>query len=416
MSVAEGGQAAGIDLARVRADFPILRREVNGRPLIYLDSAASAQRPQAVIDAELDCYRRYYANVHRGVHTLSQESTAAFEGAREQVRRFLNAASEREVVFVRGATEAINLVAHSFAAPRLQPGDEVLVTHMEHHSNIVPWQLACERTGAQLRVVPVTDDGEIELDAVAARINERTRLISVVHVSNTLGTVNPVAEIAALARERGVPILVDGAQAAPHLPVDVQALGVDFYAFSGHKAYGPSGIGALYGRYEHLAAMAPYQGGGDMIRRVAFEGTEYAEPPARFEAGTPNIAGAIGLGEALRYLEGLGRERLAAHERALVGYAAEALAAVPGVELIGTPQRRAGAVSFVMAGTHPNDVAMLLDEQGIAVRAGHHCTQPLMERFGVSATARASFGCYNGTDEVDALIEALHRIRRLFGA
>ncbi len=416
MSVAEGAQAAGIDLARVRADFPILRREVNGRPLIYLDSAASAQRPQAVIDAELDCYRRYYANVHRGVHTLSQESTAAFEGAREQVRHFLNAASEREVVFVRGTTEAINLVAHSFAAPRLQPGDEVLVTHMEHHSNIVPWQLACERTGARLRVVPVTDDGEIELDAVAARINERTRLISVVHVSNTLGTVNPVAEIAALARERGVPILVDGAQAAPHLPVDVQALGVDFYAFSGHKAYGPSGIGALYGRYEHLAAMAPYQGGGDMIRRVAFEGTEYAEPPARFEAGTPNIAGAIGLGEALRYLEGLGRERLAAHERELVGYAAEALAAVPGVELIGTPQRRAGAVSFVMAGTHPNDVAMLLDEQGIAVRAGHHCTQPLMERFGVSATARASFGCYNGTDEVDALVEALHRIRRLFGS
>ncbi len=416
MSMVEEPTRPGVvDVDRLRADFPVLRREINGRPLIYLDSAASAQKPQSVIDAELGCYQHYYSNVHRGVHTLSQEATTAFEGARTEVQRFLNAPSEREVIFLRGVTEAINLVAHSFVAPRVGPGDEILVTHMEHHSNIVPWQLVCERTGATLRVVPIDDNGDVDLEAVRGMIHERTRLVSVVHVSNALGTVNPVAEIAAMARAAGVPVLLDGAQAAPHLPVDVQELGVDFYAFSGHKAYGPTGIGVLWGRYEHLAGMVPYQGGGDMIRHVSFEGTEYAEPPARFEAGTPNIAGAIGLGEALRYIEAIGRERIAAREEELVGHAAEAIAAVPGVQLIGRPQRRAGAVSFIMEGTHPNDVAMLLDEQGIAIRAGHHCAQPLMERYGVPATARASFGVYNTHDEVESLVVALEKIRRLFG-
>ncbi|MBK5936800.1 aminotransferase class V-fold PLP-dependent enzyme [Halorhodospira halophila] len=413
--VEEATRPGAVDVDRLRADFPVLRREVNGRPLIYLDSAASAQKPQSVIDAELGCYQHYYANVHRGVHTLSQEATTAFEGARIEAQRFLNAPSEREVIFLRGVTEAINLVAHSFVAPRVGPGDEILVTHMEHHSNIVPWQLVCERTGATLRVVPIDDNGDVDLETVRGMIHERTRLVSVVHVSNALGTVNPVAEIAAMARAEGVPVLLDGAQAAPHLPVDVQELGVDFYAFSGHKAYGPTGIGVLWGRYEHLAGMVPYQGGGDMIRHVSFEGTEYAEPPARFEAGTPNIAGAIGLGEALRYIEAIGRERIAAREEELVGHAAEAIAAVPGVQLIGRPQRRAGAVSFIMEGTHPNDVAMLLDEQGIAIRAGHHCAQPLMERYGVPATARASFGVYNTHDEVESLVVALEKVRRLFG-
>ncbi len=417
MSVAEerARAAAGLDVERVRADFPVLRREIGGRPLVYLDSAASAQKPQDVIDAERGCYEGYYANVHRGVHTLSQESTTAFEGARAQAQCFLNAASEREIVFVRGVTEAVNLVAHSFVAPRVEPGDEILITHLEHHSNIVPWQLVAERTGAVLRVAPVDERGDVDVAALRDLISERTRLVSVAHVSNALGTVNPVEEIVAAAKARDVPVMLDGAQAAPHLPVDVRALGVDFYAFSGHKVYGPSGIGVLYGRYDLLAEMPPYQGGGDMIRQVSFEGTTFAEPPARFEAGTPNIAGAIALGEALRYLEALGRERVAAYEEALVAHAAEAMAEVPGLHIIGTPRRRAGAVSFVMDGTHPNDVAMLLDEQGVAVRAGHHCAQPLMERFGVPATARASFGVYNTYEDVEVLVAALHKVRRLFG-
>ncbi len=415
MSAVEGAvDPVTLDIDRIRSDFPVLRREVNGRPLVYLDSAASAQKPQAVIDAELGCYSRYYANVHRGVHTLSQEATTAFEGARDQAKAFLNAHSEREVVFVRGVTEAINLVAHSFVAPRLDPGDEILITHMEHHSNIVPWQLVCERTGAVLRVAPITDQGDVDLDAYRALIGPRTRFVSIVHVSNALGTVNPVEEMVAAARAAGVPVLLDGAQAAPHMAVDVRALDVDFYAFSGHKAYGPTGIGVLYGRYNHLAQMIPYQGGGDMIRRVSFEGTDYADPPARFEAGTPNIAGAIGLGAALEYIDAVGREAIAAREEALVARAAEAVAGVDGVRLIGEPQRRAGAVSFLMDDAHPNDVAMMLDEQGIAIRAGHHCAQPLMERFGVPATARASFGIYNTEAEIEALVTGLEKIRRLF--
>ncbi len=411
-SVVAGG---GLNPELLRRDFPVLEREVHGSPLVYLDNAASTQKPQAVIDAELDCYRRYYANVHRGVHTLSQESTAAFEGARGRVRRFLNAPSEQEIVFVRGTTEAINLVAHSFVEPRVKPGDEIVVTHMEHHSNIVPWQLLCERTGAVLRVVPISDAGEFEVADVEAALTARTRFLSLVHVSNVLGTVNPVREIVAAAKSRGVPVLVDGAQATPHMPVDVQELDVDFYAFSGHKIYGPTGIGVLYGRYDLLAEMVPYQGGGDMIRTVSFAGTEYADPPARFEAGTPNIAGAIGLGAAVDYLLAIGLERIAAYEAELVAYAAEAMAEVPGIRLIGTPRRRAGAVSFVMPEAHPHDIATILDQQGIAIRAGHHCTEPLMERYGVPATARASFGLYNTRDEVDALVAGLHKVNRLFG-
>ncbi len=407
--------ATRLDPHALRRDFPILAREVHGRPLVYLDNAASTQKPQAVIDAELNCYRRYYANVHRGVHTLSQESTAAFEGARGRVRRFLNAPSEQEIVFVRGTTEAINLVAHSFVAPRVKPGDEIVVTHMEHHSNIVPWQLLCERTGAVLRVVPITDAGEFTVADVEAALTPRTRFLSLVHVSNVLGTVNPVREIVAAAKAHGVPVLVDGAQATPHMPVDVQALDADFYAFSGHKVYGPTGIGALYGRYDLLAEMTPYQGGGDMIRSVSFAGTEYADPPARFEAGTPHIAGAIGFGAAVDYLMEVGLERIAAHEAELVAHAAEAVAAVPGVRLIGAPRQRAGAVSFVMKEAHPHDIATILDQQGIAIRAGHHCTEPLMERYGVPATARASFGLYNTREEVDALVEGLHKVNRLFG-
>ncbi|WP_338035991.1 cysteine desulfurase [Halorhodospira abdelmalekii] len=405
----------GFDPQQARADFPVLQRRLQGQRLVYLDSAASAQKPHAVIDAELDCYRGYYANVHRGVHTLSQESTSAFEQAREQVRGFLNAADAREIVFVRGTTEAINLVAHSFVAPRLQPGDEIVISHLEHHSNIVPWQLLEQRCGARLRVIPITDAGEIDLDAAAAALGERTRLLSIGHVSNTLGTINPIAELVALARQREIPILVDGAQAAPHLPLDVQALDVDFYAFSGHKVYGPSGIGVLYGRYAHLSEMVPYQGGGDMIRKVSFAGTEFADPPARFEAGTPHIAGAIGLGAALRYLEVQGREQIAAHECALIEEAVQAVAGVPGVRLIGTPKARAGALSFIMEGAHPHDIAMLLDEQAIAVRAGHHCTQPLMERYGVTATVRASLGLYNDSDDVEALVTGLRKVAGIFG-
>ncbi|WP_274522499.1 aminotransferase class V-fold PLP-dependent enzyme [Halorhodospira halochloris] len=412
MAVATAAKA--FDVESVRADFPVLQRRLQDKRLIYLDSAASAQKPQAVIDAEMDCYRRYYANVHRGLHTLSQECTREFEAARSKAKEFINAPDSREIIFVRGTTEAINLVASSFLAPRLEPGDEILITHLEHHSNIVPWQLLEQRCGAKLRVVPINDQGEIELDSVAELMNERTKLVSVSHVSNTLGTVNPVSDIVTMAKGRGIPVLVDGAQAAPHMPIDVQQLEADFYAFSGHKVYGPTGIGVLYGRYDLLAQMQPYQGGGDMIKRVSFGGTEFAEPPARFEAGTPNIAGAIGLGAAIDYLNSFDRRQVAEHEEALLEYAVERIAQIEGVSLIGKPDKRAGAISFVMAGPHPNDVAMLLDEQGIAVRAGHHCTQPLMERYGVPATVRASVGLYNGYEDIDQLVVGLGKISRMF--
>jgi len=407
--------AEPLDVQRLRADFPVLQQPVNGHRLAFLDSAASAQKPQAVIDAERGCYERYYANIHRGVYQLSQQSTQAYEGVRETVREFLNADSEREVVFVRGATEAINLVAQSFVRPMLGPGDEILITGMEHHANIVPWQMVTEVTGARLVVAPVLDDGQLDMDALRARISDRTRFISVVHVSNTLGTINPVEAITALARERGIPVLVDGAQSAPHMAVDMQALGADFYVFSAHKTYGPSGAGVLWGRLKHLEAMPPYQGGGDMIRTVTFEKTEYAEPPQRFEAGTPNIAGVIALGVGLEYMMGIGRNRILDHEVGLLEYANEAIKEIQGMRVIGTAPDKAGVISFVMDQAHPHDIGTILDMEGVAVRAGHHCTQPLMQRFGVPATVRASFGLYNDRADVDQLVAGLRKVNELFG-
>lgn len=403
------------DLGRVRADFPILSQKVQGRPLVYLDNAASTQKPQAVMDAIAACYGEYYANVERGVHTLSQRSTAARESAREAVRHFLNAPSAEEIVFVRGTTEAINLVAASWGRRNLAAGDEVLVTELEHHSNIVPWQLVCEERGAALRVAPIDGRGEVILEELERLLTSRTRLVAVAHVSNALGTVNPVREIAERAHRVGALVLVDGAQAAPHLAIDVQALGADFYAFSGHKVYGPSGIGALWGRAELLAAMPPWQGGGGMIRTVSFAKTTYAPPPHRFEAGTPAIEAAIGLGAAIGYLTALGLPAVAAWEAELLALATERLAAVPGLRLIGTARHKAAVLSFTMAGIHPHDVGTVLDQEGIAVRAGHHCAQPVMEHFQVPATSRASFGLYNTREEAEALAAALHRTRELFG-
>ena len=416
VSLSQQPQAlGGFDAERLRADFPVLQRPMNGRRLAFLDSAASAQKPQCVIDAERDCYAQYYANIHRGVYQLSQRSTQAYEGVRGKVQRFLNAADEREVVFVRGATEAINLVAQSFVRPRLEPGDEILITAMEHHANIVPWQMVAESTGARLVVAPVLDDGSLDMDGLRERISERTRFVSVVHVSNTLGTINPVEEIIALARQHAIPVLVDGAQSAPHMPVDVQAMGADFYVFSAHKTYGPSGSGVLWGRLEHLEAMPPYQGGGDMIRSVSFEATTYAPPPQRFEAGTPNIAGVIAMGVGLEYIEAADRGAIVAHEQALLGYANERLAEIDGLRIIGTAAHKAGVISFVLEGAHPHDMGTILDMEGVAVRAGHHCTQPLMKRFGVPATVRASFGLYNNDEDVDALVDGLKRVREFFG-
>ncbi|ROR32596.1 cysteine desulfurase [Inmirania thermothiophila] len=404
-----------LDVERVRRDFPVLHQEVHGRPLVYLDNAATAQKPRAVIEAVDRFYRRDNANVHRGVHTLSQRATAAYEGARETVRRFLNAADPREIVFVRGATEGINLVAQSFVRPRLRPGDEILVTEMEHHANIVPWQMVCEATGARLRVVPIDERGALDLEAFHRLLGERTRFLAVVHVSNALGTINPVAEMVAAARARGIPTLVDGAQAVPHMAVDVQALGCDFYAFSGHKVFGPTGIGALYGRLEVLESMPPWQGGGDMIRVVTFERTEYHDVPHRFEAGTPHIAGAVGLAAAIEYLEGIGMERITAWEQTLLRHATARLAEVPGLRIIGTAPEKAAVISFVVEGIHAHDLGTILDHEGVAVRAGHHCTMPVMDHFGVPATARASFAFYNTLEEADRLVAALHRARELFG-
>lgn len=400
---------------RIRDDFPILSRPMNGHRLAFLDSAASAQKPQVVIDAERECYETYYANIHRGVYALSQQSTQAYEGVRGVLKRFINAPDEREIVFVRGATEAINLVAQSFLRPMLQSGDEVVITGMEHHANIVPWQMVTEATGAKLVVVPVEDNGTINLQAYEACLNERTRFVSFVHVSNTLGTINPAQEMIALAKARDIPVLLDGAQSAPHMPVDVQALGADFYCFSGHKTYGPSGVGVLWGRFNLLSSMPPYQGGGDMIRTVSFEKTEYAEPPQRFEAGTPNIAGVIAMGAGLEYLENIGMQTVAAHEQALLSYAMTELEKVSGLQVIGTAPDKAGVISFVMDEAHPHDIGTILDMEGVAVRTGHHCTQPLMARFGVPATARASFGVYTDEEDIDALVNGLQRVRKMFG-
>ena len=402
-----------MNVAGLRADFPALHQEIHGKPLVYLDNAATTHKPRAVLDALDRFHRRDNSNVHRGVHTLSQRATDSYEGARQQVAQFLGGQTD-EIVFVRGATEAINLVANAFLRPRLQSGDEVLVTAMEHHANIVPWQLACDATGAQLRVVPMSQAGELLLDELEALLTDRTKLLALTHVSNALGTVNPVAQIAEMAHAHGVPVLVDGAQAVQHLPVDVAQLGIDFYALSGHKLYGPTGIGVLWARSEHLEAMAPWQGGGDMIRSVTFEKTEFAPPPLRFEAGTPHIAGAIGLGAAVEYLSGIGLEAIAAHESDLLATATDAVAAVDGVRLIGTAAQKASVLSFVVEGVHPHDIGTVLDRNGIAVRTGHHCAQPVMAFYGVPATVRASFALYNYHAEIEPLCTALREARELF--
>ncbi len=406
---------ATLDVARIRAEFPILSQKIHGKRLVYLDNAASVQKPQSVLDAITDCYSRYYANIHRGVYLLSERSTTAYEGAREKVRAFLNAASAQEIIFTRGTTESINLVASSFGGSTLQAGDEILITGMEHHSNIVPWQLLCQRTGAALKVVPFTDAGELLLDEYQRLLDSgRVKLVAFVHVSNALGTINPAKTLIDLAHARDVPVLVDGAQAVAHLPVDMQALDCDFYAFSSHKIYGPSGVGVLYGKQALLEAMPPYQGGGDMIRLVTFEKTDYADLPNKFEAGTPNIAGVIGLGAALDWLNALGLAAVAAHEHALLEYATAQLSAIPGLHIMGTARNKAALVAFTLRGAHPHDIGTILDREGIAIRAGHHCAQPVMQRYGVPATARASFAAYNTRDEVDALVTALWKVKELF--
>jgi cysteine desulfurase/selenocysteine lyase len=403
------------ELRAVRADFPILGEVVRGKPLVYLDNAATTQKPKAVLDALTHYYEHDNANVHRAVHALSERATKDYDQARRKVQRFVNAKDEREIVFVRGATEAINLVAQTFGRARVRAGDEVVVSGLEHHSNIVPWQMLCEEKNAKLRVLPVTDSGELDLTALDGLLGARTRLLAIGHVSNALGTINPVRELIARAHERAIPVLVDGAQAAPHLAIDVEDLGADFYAFSGHKVYGPTGIGVLYGRLEHLAAMPPWQGGGDMILTVTFEKTTYNEPPFKFEAGTPDIAGAIGLGAALDYVQALGLDAIASHEHTLLDYATRELTRVRGLRIIGTAARKAGVISFVLEGIHPHDLATVVDQAGVAIRSGHHCAQPVMDRFGVPATARASFGLYNTTAEVDALVAALGEARNVFG-
>ena len=402
------------DMAAIRAGFPILRRRVHGRPLVYLDNAATTQKPQAVIDRIVRYYSEENANIHRGVHQLSADATNAWDAARERVRQLVNAADVREIVFVRGVTDAINLVAATYGRTHIGAEDQVVVSELEHHSNIVPWQMLCEEKGARLRVIPISDAGELRLDEYERLLGPRTRIVSVTHVSNALGTINPVEDIVGLAHRQGIPVFIDGAQAVSHMPVDVQGLGCDFYAFSGHKIFGPTGIGVLYGRAPLLAAMPPYQGGGDMIRSVTFERTVYQDAPGKFEAGTPNIAGAVGLSAAIEYVTQIGPGRVEAYDHELLGYGAEALSKVPGLRLIGTASRKVGILSFVMDGIHPHDLGTILDRDGIAIRAGHHCCQPLMARLGVPATARASLALYNTREEIDALVAALRAARKVF--
>lgn len=402
-----------LDVARVRADFPALAQEVHGKPLVYLDNAATSQKPRAVIDAVSNFYKHDNANVHRGVHTLSVRATELYEGAREKVRALINASELAEIIFVRGTTEGINLVANSLGA-RFKAGDEVIISALEHHSNIVPWQLLCERSGAKLRVIPIDKSGDIVMDEYRKLLSDRTKLVAVAHVSNSLGTVNPVEEIIRLAHERGVPVLIDGAQAVPHFKIDVRALGADFYVFSGHKMFGPTGSGILYGRRDLLETLPPYQGGGDMIASVSFAKTTFNVLPYRLEAGTPDIAAIVGLGAAIDYLNSVGWDAIAAWERELVAYAAEKIAAAKGVTLIGTPKHRAAVVSFTIEGIHPHDAGMILDHEGIAIRAGHHCTQPVMDFFGVPATNRASFALYNTRDDVDKLVAGIQKVQDVF--
>ena len=407
-------QVPPLDLARIREEFPILQQRVHGKPLVYLDNANTTQKPRAVLEALDRYYREDNANIHRSTHLLSERATRAYEGARAKVQKLVNARESREIVFTRGCTEAINLVAQSWGRTHLRPGDEVVLTWMEHHSNIVPWQLVCEQTGARLQVVPISDAGELDLDAYEAALTDRAKIVAVIHVSNALGTINPVAEMVALAHSRGVPVLVDGAQAVAHLPVDVQALDCDFYAFSAHKMYGPTGTGALYGRAARLETMPPYQGGGDMIASVTFEKTTYNQLPYKFEAGTPNIGGVVGFGAAVDYLRSFDRTAVARHEDDLVAYATARLDAVPGLRIIGRARQKSAVVSFVMDGVHPHDVGTILNQEGVAVRTGHHCAQPLMQRFGVPATARASFAFYNTLAEVEALAAAVRKVQKMF--
>ncbi|MDQ3731720.1 MAG: cysteine desulfurase [Pseudomonadota bacterium] len=403
------------DVYGIREDFAFLTERAHGKPLVYLDNAATSQKPVQVLEAVDRAYRYAYANVHRGVHTLSERATKAYESARERVQRFVDARDAREIVFVRGTTEAINLVAASFGRANIREGDEILITEMEHHSNIVPWQLLREQTGAKLRVVPINERGELVMQEFERLLNERTRIVSLVHVSNALGTINPVKRIAEMAHAVGAKVLVDGAQAVPHIRVDVQDLACDFYAFSSHKLYGPSGIGVLYGRYELLEAMPPYQGGGEMIRRVTFERSDYAKPPTRFEAGTPNIVGPVGLAAAIDYVENLGLANIAAHEDDLLHYAIEAMSEIPGMRVIGTAREKASILSFELEGIHPHDIGTIVDHDGVAVRAGHHCAMPVMDHFKVPATTRASFGLYNTREDVDALVASLHKVREVLG-
>ena len=402
------------DVERVRAEFPVLAQEVNGKPLVYLDNGATSQKPRRVIDAVRDYYESDNANVHRGLHALSERATTAYEGARDTVRAFLNAADRREVVFVRGATEGLNLIAQSWARPRLRPGDEIVITTMEHHSNIVPWQLVCRQTGARLRVAPIHDSGELDMEAFADLVGPRTRVVAVAHVSNALGTVNPVREIIDAAHRVGAVAVLDGAQAAPHAAIDVRALGCDFYVFSSHKCYGPTGMGVLYGRAELLEEAEPYQGGGDMIRTVSFEESTWNELPYKFEAGTPHVAGAIGLGAAIEFVVDLGMDAIAAHEREVLEYATDALGRLEGVRIIGTARDKAGILSFVVEGVHPHDVGTIVDRHGVAIRAGHHCAMPLMKRYRVPATSRASLALYNTTADIDALVASLHGVKEIF--
>ncbi len=406
---------AGYDVEKVRADFPVLREQVHGRPLVYLDNAATSQKPDAVIDAITNYYRHDNANIHRGVHLLSQRATEEYEAARERVQAFLHAREAREIIFVRGATEGINLVAQTFGRANVHAGDEVLITALEHHSNIVPWQILCEEKGATLRVAPINQKGELELDAFEGLLGPRTKIAAISHVSNALGTINPVKQMIEIAHASGVPVLVDGAQAVPHMPVDVQDLDCDFYVFSGHKVYGPTGIGALYGKAELLEVMPPYQGGGDMISSVTFEKTIYNKVPYKFEAGTPDIAGVIGLGAALDYIGRLGIVKIGAHEHELLQYATERIGKMDGVRLVGTARQKAGVLSFVLEGIHPHDIGTILDQEGIAVRTGHHCAQPVMDFFAVPATVRASFALYNTKQEIEALAQGIEKVKEILG-
>ena len=409
-----GDSLTDFNVALIREDFPILKQTVNGKPLVYLDNAATSQKPQSVIDALVSYYTTENSNVHRGVHTLSQLATDDYEGARSKIRQFINASDDREIIFVRGSTEGINLVAHSFGRQHIHEGDEIVISTMEHHSNIVPWQILCEERGARLRVVPINDAGELLLDEYERLLGPRTKLVSISHVSNALGTVNPAKQIVDIAHSRGIPVLLDGAQAVPHSCVDVRDLDCDFYVFSGHKVCGPTGIGVLYGKADLLEAMPPYQGGGEMIKSVTFEKTLYNTLPHKFEAGTPNIAGSIGLGAAIDYVSALGMDRISAYEHQLLEYGTECLEGLSNVRLIGTAREKSAILSFVMEGVHPHDIGTILDSEGVAVRTGHHCAQPVMDRFGIPATTRASLAFYNTKEDIDALVKAIDRVSEVF--